>query len=108
MEATTGKDIPARVAPYVYGVSVLIGLVYGGLATRARVPNSVLHKDTFLQLYVNSPYSSLLAGFIGLVWVSAWILFRFRKLRRWETAILCFFLGASASTLVVSLTLLAR
>jgi len=108
MELVTGKDIRARVAPYVYGASVIIGFIYGGWATGARLPKSVLHKDNVLEAWVSSPYSNLAAGFLGLVWASLWLLFRFRKLDRREAALLCFFLGASAGALTVSLTLLAR
>jgi hypothetical protein len=108
MEATTGKDIRARIAPYCYGISVIIGSICGGQAAATRLPKSVLHKDNFFEVWMCSPYSNMAAGFLGLVWASLWLLFRFRELRRRQIAVLCLFLGVSAGALVVSLTLLAR
>lgn len=106
MLAMNSRDIPAKVAPYVHTASVLVGLMYGGLATRSPVQKSVLQKENIIQVWMGSPYSSLTAGFVGFVWASAWLFFRTEKRHRWETTILCFFLGASAGALVISLSLL--
>jgi uncharacterized protein (DUF433 family) len=88
MEATTGKDIRARIAPYVYAISIVVGYLYGGWATRVRPPKSVLHKENFLEVWMSSPYANLAAGFAGLVWAPLWLLFRFRKLRRREAGLI--------------------